>query len=82
MPRKKVEKPEVVEEKPVEIMDTTPDGQEEAVLSDPDKNHSEGTEGENRGEEISEMVKHFCNITTEQISSFRISLFKWCHISI
>jgi len=29
-----------------------------------------------------EMVKHFCNITTEQISSFRISLFKWCHISI
>lgn len=29
-----------------------------------------------------EMVKHFCNITTEQILLLRISLFKWCHISI
>lgn len=54
MPRKKVEKPEVVEEKSEEIMDRTPDGQEEAVLSDSDKNHSEGTEGENSGEEISQ----------------------------
>ena len=54
MPRKKVEKPEVVEEKPEEIMDRTPDGQEEAVLSDSDKNHPEGTEGENSGEEISQ----------------------------
>ena len=31
MPRKKVEKPEVVEEKSKETMDRTPDGQEEAV---------------------------------------------------
>ena len=54
MPRKKVEKPEIVEEKSEEIMDTTPDGQEEAVLSDPDKNPTEGTEGENSGEEISQ----------------------------
>lgn len=54
MPRKKVEKPEVVEEKLEETMDRTPDGQEEAVLSDSDKNHSEGTEGENSGEEISQ----------------------------
>lgn len=54
MPRKKVEKPEVVEEKSEETMDRTPDGQEEAVLSDSDKNHSEGTEGENSGEEISQ----------------------------
>lgn len=44
MPRKKAEKPEIVEEKSEEIMDTTPDGQEEAVLSDPDKNPTEGTE--------------------------------------
>ena len=51
MPRKKVEKPEIVEEKSEEIMDTTPDGQEEAVLSDPDKNPTEGTEGENSGEQ-------------------------------
>ena len=54
MPRKKVEKPEVVEEKPEEIKDRTPDGQEEAVLSDSDKNHTEGTESENSGEEISQ----------------------------
>lgn len=54
MPRKKVEKPEVVEEKPEEIMDRTPDEQEEAVLSDSDKNHTEGTEGKNSGEEISQ----------------------------
>ena len=54
MPRKKVEKPEVVEEKSKETMDRTPDGQEEAVLSDSDKNHTEGTEGENSGEVISQ----------------------------
>ena len=54
MPRKKVEKPEIVEEKSEEIMDTTPDGQEEAVLSDPDKNPTEGTADENSGEEISQ----------------------------
>lgn len=54
MPRKKVEKPEVVEEKPEETMDRTPDGQEETVLSDSDKNHIEGTESENSGEEISQ----------------------------
>lgn len=54
MPRKKVEKPEVVEEKSEETMDRTPDGQEEAVLSDSDKNHTEGTESENSGEEISQ----------------------------
>lgn len=54
MPRKKVEKPEVVEEKSEETMDTTPDGQKEAVLSDSDKNPAEGTEGENSGEEISQ----------------------------
>ena len=29
-----------------------------------------------------EMVKHFCNTTTEQISLLRIPFFKWCHISI
>ena len=54
MPRKKAEKPEIVEEKSEEIMDTTPDGQEEAVLSDPDKNPTEGTADENSGEEISQ----------------------------
>ncbi len=54
MPRKKAEKPEVVEEKSGETMDMTPDGQEEAVLSDSDKNHTEGTEGEVGGEEISQ----------------------------
>ncbi len=54
MPRKKVEKPEVVEEKSEETMDRTPDGREEAVLSDSDINHTEGTEGENSGEEISQ----------------------------
>lgn len=54
MPRKKAEKPEVVEEKSGETMDMTPDGQEEAVLSDSDKNHTEGTEGENSGEVISQ----------------------------
>lgn len=54
MPRKKVEKPEVVEEKSEETMDRTPDGQEGAVLSDSDKNHTEGTEAEVNGEEISQ----------------------------
>ncbi len=54
MPRKKAEKAEVVEEKPEETMDRTPEEQEGAVLSDPDKNHTEGTEGENSGEEISQ----------------------------
>ena len=54
MPRKKAEKPEVVEEKSEETMDRTPDGREEAVLSDSDINHTEGTEGENSGEEISQ----------------------------
>lgn len=54
MPRKKVEKPEVVEEKSEETLDTTPDGQEGVVSSDPDKNDIEGTEGENSGEEISQ----------------------------
>ena len=29
-----------------------------------------------------EMVKHFCNTTTEQISLLRIPFFKWRHISI
>lgn len=29
-----------------------------------------------------EMVKHFCNTTTEQISLLHIPFFKWCHISI
>ena len=53
MPRKKVEKSEVVEEKSEEIMDRTPDGQEEAAVSDPDENPIEGTVGENSGEEIS-----------------------------
>mgnify|MGYP006916351088 CR=1 FL=1 len=54
MPRKKVEKPEVVEEKPEKIMDRTPEEQKETVLSDSDKNYTEGTEGENSGEEISQ----------------------------
>ena len=54
MPRKKVEKPEVVEEKPEETMDRTPEEQKGAVLSDSDKNHTEGTEGKNSGEEISQ----------------------------
>lgn len=31
---------------------------------------------------IGEMVKHFCNTTTEQISLLHIPFFKWCHISI
>ena len=34
---------------------------------------------ENQG---TEMVKHFCNTTTEQISLLPIPFFKWCHISI
>ncbi len=52
MPRKKAEKPEVVEEKSEETMSTTPDEQEGAVLSDSDEKSSEGTEGEADGEEI------------------------------
>ena len=47
MPRKKVEKPEVVEEKPEETMDRTPEEQKGAVLSESDKNHTEGNEGKN-----------------------------------
>ncbi len=54
MPRKKVEKPEAVEEKKEETMDRTPDEQKEAALSDPDEKSPEGTEGENSGEEISQ----------------------------
>lgn len=52
MPRKKAEKPEVVEEKSEETMSTTPDEQEGAILSDSDEKSSEGTEGEADGEEI------------------------------
>ncbi len=52
MPRKKAEKPEVIEEKSGETMSTTPDEQEGAILSDSDEKSSEGTEGETDGEEI------------------------------
>lgn len=52
MPRKKAEKPEVIEEKSGETMSTTPDEQEEAVSPDSDEKSSEGTEGEVDGEEI------------------------------
>ncbi len=52
MPRKKAEKPEVIEEKSGETMSTTPDEQEGAVSSDSDEKSSEGTEGEADGEEI------------------------------
>lgn len=54
MPRKKVEKPEAVEEKKEETMDRTPDEQKEAALSDPDEKSPEDTEGESSGEEISQ----------------------------
>lgn len=52
MPRKKAEKPEVIEEKSGETMSTTQDEQEGAILSDSDEKSSEGTEGEAAGEEI------------------------------
>ena len=54
MPRKKAEKTEAVEEKIEETLDTTPDEQKEAALSDPDEKSPEGTAGENSGEEISQ----------------------------
>ena len=54
MPRKKAEKPEAVEEKIEKTMDTTPDEQKEAALSDPDENSTKGTEGKSSGEEISQ----------------------------
>lgn len=54
MPRKKAEKTEAVEEKIEETLDTTPDEQKGAAVSDPDKNPMEGTVGENSGEEISQ----------------------------
>ncbi len=54
MPRKKAEKPEAVEKKTEETMDRTPDEQEGAAVSDPDKSPMEGTAGENSGEEISQ----------------------------
>ena len=52
MPRKKAEKPEVIEEKSGETMSTTQDEQEGAILSDSDEKSSEGTEGEADGEEL------------------------------
>ncbi len=55
MPRKKAEKPEAVEQKSEETMDKGIEEQTEAVLSDSDKKSPEGAEGENAGEEISQI---------------------------
>lgn len=68
MPRKKAEKPEAVEEKTEETMDTTPDEQEGAAVSDPDKNPIEGTAGKNSGEEISQTETE--NLGNKEIPSF------------
>lgn len=54
MPRKKAEKPEVVEKKLEGTMDTAPDEQTEAVLSDSDEKSAGGNNPENNGEEISQ----------------------------
>ena len=67
MPRMKAEKTEAVEEKIEETLDTTPDEQKEAALSDPDEKSPEGTAGENSGEEISQTETE--NLGNKEISS-------------
>lgn len=69
MPRKKAEKREAVEEKTEETMDTTPDEQEEAALSDPDEKIPEGTKDESGGEEISQTETE--NLGNKEIPSSR-----------